>query len=46
MCWPDPGEESVAKAIILDNDVAAKRAAKLWAVGIALWKSAASPKAL
>jgi len=30
MCWPDPGEEPVVKTIILDDNVAAKRATKRW----------------
>ncbi|KAF8539939.1 ribonuclease H-like domain-containing protein [Trichophaea hybrida] len=31
MCWPDPMEEPIVKTIILDDNVAAKRAAKRWA---------------
>jgi len=31
MCWPDPGEEPAVKTAILDDDTAAKRAAKHWA---------------
>jgi len=30
MCWPDPGEEPAVKTTILDDDTAAKRAAKHW----------------
>jgi hypothetical protein len=29
--WPAPGEESVIRTIILDDDTAAKRAAQRWA---------------
>jgi hypothetical protein len=31
MNWPTPGEESVVRTIILDDDTAAKRAAQCWA---------------
>jgi hypothetical protein len=31
MCWPDPGDEPAFKTTILEDDVAAKRAAGIWA---------------
>ena len=43
MNWPAPGEESVVRTIILDNDIAAKRATQRWArekeakVGAGVW---------
>jgi hypothetical protein len=43
MNWPAPGEESVVRTIILDDDTAAKRAAQPWArekeakVGAGVW---------
>jgi hypothetical protein len=43
MNWPAPGEESVVRTIILDDDTAAKRATQCWArvkeakVGVGCW---------
>jgi hypothetical protein len=43
MCWLDQGEEPAVKIIILDDDVAIKRAAKRWVmekeakVGAGVW---------
>jgi len=45
MNWPTPGEESVVRTIILDDDTAANRAAQRWArekeakvgAGVGMW---------